>query len=112
MTTGQCFCKPGVTGQYCDQCLPNHYGFSSEGCSRKSMNLDYFLYSCEFILACNCDQYGSLDVQCDIKTGQCPCKENFMGQRCDLCEENKYRDGFECPSMIIKLKIPVFFIVV
>ena len=21
-----------------------------------------------------------------------------MGQRCDLCEENKYRDGFECPS--------------
>jgi hypothetical protein len=54
------------------------------------------------ILACNCDEYGSLDVQCDIVTGQCPCKENFMGQRCDLCEENKYRDGFECPSMIIK----------
>ena len=50
-------------------------------------------------LACNCDQYGSLDVQCDIVSGQCPCKENFMGQRCDLCEENKYRDGFECPSM-------------
>lgn len=50
-------------------------------------------------LACNCDQYGSLDVQCDILSGQCPCKENFMGQRCDLCEENKYRDGFECPSM-------------
>ena len=42
-----------------------------------------------------------LDVQCDIVSGQCPCKENFMGQRCDLCEENKYRDGFECPSMRI-----------
>ncbi|CAF4344292.1 unnamed protein product, partial [Adineta steineri] len=47
---------------------------------------------------CTCDQYGSLDVQCDIVSGQCPCKENFMGQRCDLCEENKYRDGFECPN--------------
>jgi hypothetical protein len=60
------------------------------------------LYYYDLILACNCDEYGSLDVQCDIVTGQCPCKENFMGQRCDLCEENKYRDGFECPSMIIK----------
>ncbi|CAF5168677.1 unnamed protein product, partial [Rotaria magnacalcarata] len=69
------------TGQYCDRCLPNHYGFSSEGCSQ-----------------CSCDQYGSFDVQCDITSGQCPCKDNFMGQKCDLCEENKYRDGFECPN--------------
>ena len=35
VNTGQCFCKPGVTGQHCDRCLPNHYGFSPEGCSRK-----------------------------------------------------------------------------
>jgi hypothetical protein len=28
-----------------------------------------------------------------------------MGQRCDLCEENKYRDGFECPSMKTKRKL-------
>jgi len=34
VNTGQCFCKPGVTGQHCDRCLPNHYGFSPEGCSR------------------------------------------------------------------------------
>ena len=33
VNTGQCFCKPGVTGQHCDRCLPNHYGFSPEGCS-------------------------------------------------------------------------------
>jgi hypothetical protein len=39
-----CKCNPigaynvscsGVTGQHCDRCLPNHYGFSPEGCSRK-----------------------------------------------------------------------------
>ncbi|CAF4511369.1 unnamed protein product, partial [Didymodactylos carnosus] len=37
-------------------------------------------------------------VQCDGLSGQCPCKENFMGLRCDQCEENKYRDGYECPT--------------
>ena len=30
--TGQCFCRPGVTGKACDQCMPQHYGFSEEGC--------------------------------------------------------------------------------
>jgi len=72
----------------------------------KDVHVNEFVCYCycyyDSILECNCDQYGSLDVQCDIVTGQCPCKENFMGQRCDLCEENKYRDGFECPSMNIK----------
>ena len=29
--TGQCQCKPGVTGITCDQCLPLHFGFSSSG---------------------------------------------------------------------------------
>lgn len=34
--TGQCECQPGVTGQHCDRCEANHFGFSSEGCKRKS----------------------------------------------------------------------------
>ncbi len=25
-------CRPGVTGQRCDMCLPNHFGFSPDGC--------------------------------------------------------------------------------
>jgi hypothetical protein len=72
----------------------------------KDVHVNEYIHVCItikiYFLACSCDEYGSLDVQCNIVTGQCPCKENFMGQRCDLCEENKYRDGFECPSMRIK----------
>lgn len=30
---GHCVCKPGIGGQYCEQCLPNYYGFSILGCS-------------------------------------------------------------------------------
>lgn len=37
--TGQCFCKPGVTGKHCDRCLPNYYGFSTEGCKGKVLEL-------------------------------------------------------------------------
>lgn len=34
LMTGQCRCKPGVTGPKCDKCAPQHYGFSEEGCKQ------------------------------------------------------------------------------
>lgn len=40
--TGQCQCRPGVTGKLCDSCAPLQYGFSSTGCS-----------------PCDCDETGS-----------------------------------------------------
>jgi coxsackievirus/adenovirus receptor len=52
--TGQCQCRPGVTGQRCDVCQPYQYGFSLAGC-----------------IPCECDQIGSVTLQCD-PLGQCP----------------------------------------
>jgi len=30
--TGQCVCRPGVTGLTCDSCQPGYYGYSHHGC--------------------------------------------------------------------------------
>jgi len=81
--TGQCFCRPGVTGLRCDHCEPRKYGFSLEGCKE-----------------CECDTIGSKDLQCDA-SGQCPCLENVEGRRCDRCKENKFdrqRGCIDCPD--------------
>lgn len=71
---GQCFCKSNVIGLKCDTCRPSFYGLSSEnpdGCS-----------------PCNCNTDGTFDGvnACDMDDGQCLCKENVMGTRCDQCK--------------------------
>ncbi len=42
-----------------------------------------------FILACDCNPYGSLSKECDPQTGQCTCKDKYVGRTCSQC-----RDGF------------------
>jgi len=31
--SGQCYCKRGVIGLKCDQCMPHYYGFTDTGCT-------------------------------------------------------------------------------
>jgi hypothetical protein len=34
---------------------------------------------------CSCDMHGSLGLSCDQTTGQCVCKSNFIGEKCQEC---------------------------
>ncbi|XP_065178216.1 laminin subunit beta-2-like [Sycon ciliatum] len=68
-TTGQCMCKPNADGLQCDRCKDGYSDLSTQdpaGCG-----------------SCMCDVGGSLDMQCDHVTKQCPCRPNIQGLHCD-----------------------------
>ncbi|XP_040214842.1 laminin subunit beta-2 [Rana temporaria] len=44
-------------------------------------------------LACNCDPQGSLSSECDPYGGQCRCKPNVIGRRCDQCAPGTHGFG-------------------
>ena len=46
--TGSCYCHPYVTGKFCDRCEQNAFNYTASGC-----------------LPCNCNNDGSVDLQCD-----------------------------------------------
>ncbi|PIK40931.1 putative laminin subunit alpha [Apostichopus japonicus] len=79
---GNCLrCRPDTTGEHCEDCADWYYG---DAVNRKDCR------------PCDCDRYGS--DSCDRSTGQCTCKPNVVGPRCDRCEANYYNfeSGFGC----------------
>uniref|UniRef100_A0A0N5ARB5 Laminin subunit alpha n=1 Tax=Syphacia muris TaxID=451379 RepID=A0A0N5ARB5_9BILA len=76
--TGQCYCPRYVEGQMCDRCVQYAYGYDP-------------LIGCQL---CQChpegldNEYGS--AQCDSNNGQCLCKTNVGGRRCDQCLSGYY----------------------
>ena len=77
--TGQCNCKPGVTGISCDQCIAGFYGFSESGCQ-----------------TCECTNIGSESFICDVDTGICSCLDGFEGQSCDVCATGFFNFSAGC----------------
>uniref|UniRef100_A0A0N4ZF07 Laminin subunit alpha-2 n=1 Tax=Parastrongyloides trichosuri TaxID=131310 RepID=A0A0N4ZF07_PARTI len=75
--TGQCLCKAGYVGPNCNLCSNGYFNFPD----------------CE---PCNCNPNGTLSSQCNgdlclcDNDGQCPCKNNVMGLKCDECKENSF----------------------
>uniref|UniRef100_A0A8C6P953 Laminin subunit beta-2 n=1 Tax=Nothobranchius furzeri TaxID=105023 RepID=A0A8C6P953_NOTFU len=44
-------------------------------------------------LSCNCDPQGSISSICDVRGGQCRCRPNVIGRRCDQCAPGTYGFG-------------------
>uniref|UniRef100_A0A8C1KWE5 Laminin, beta 2 (laminin S) n=1 Tax=Cyprinus carpio TaxID=7962 RepID=A0A8C1KWE5_CYPCA len=44
-------------------------------------------------LPCECDPQGSLSSECDVRGGQCRCRPNISGRRCDKCAPGAYGFG-------------------
>ena len=78
-SSGQCQCKPYITGRNCDRCMDGFYDLDSgNGCQ-----------------ACNCDAVGSLNRTCNVRTGQCFCRPGVVGLRCDSCAVNQYGFSYD-----------------
>ena len=65
---GLCSCLLGIDGPFCDNCAPDFFNFSSEGCT-----------------PCSCSQYSISPPSCDVSSGQCPCPSGATGRTCDSC---------------------------
>ncbi|XP_076973275.1 laminin subunit alpha-5 [Tamandua tetradactyla] len=70
--TGQCVCPPRTVPPNCSICQPQTFGCHP-------------LAGCE---ECNCSRPGVqelADPNCDTDSGQCKCRPNVAGRRCDTC---------------------------
>ncbi|XP_069161690.1 laminin subunit gamma-1 isoform X3 [Procambarus clarkii] len=72
--SGQCQCKPHVTGLKCNECEAGFWNLTSGvGCEE-----------------CGCDYIGALNGTCDVHSGQCFCQVGVTGRKCDMCEPYHY----------------------
>ena len=102
---GACTCKVGYSGVKCENCDEGFFRDEEGNCIGKStfcclptlQNIPKLSFE---IIECGCDATkGSEDVQCD-PTGQCPCKDSYIGLKCDICEDYYFLDASgTCQSM-------------
>uniref|UniRef100_A0A8C4HFA9 Laminin, beta 2-like n=1 Tax=Dicentrarchus labrax TaxID=13489 RepID=A0A8C4HFA9_DICLA len=63
----------------------------AEMCSKLICSISSIIH--DGALSCQCDPQGSLSGECDRVGGQCHCKSNVMGRRCDQCAPGTYGFG-------------------
>ncbi|XP_017881365.1 laminin subunit alpha [Ceratina calcarata] len=91
------------TKEFIKKCGYNHFHINAteEGFCRDSI----FSLTANYnnrALPCNCELDGTISFECEKFGGQCPCKPNIIGRRCEICKTGFY--GFpncrpcNCPS--------------
>ena len=92
---GQCHCKPNFGGRQCNQCAPGKARFVCRSfIDHRCVSAGYFRYpDC---IPCSCDMHGSLGLSCEQLTGQCICKGNFVGEKCQECAPGTTNDLLSC----------------
>nr|XP_015860734.1 laminin subunit alpha-2 isoform X8 [Peromyscus maniculatus bairdii] len=74
--SGSCLiCKPGTTGRYCELCADGYFGDAVDA------------KNCQ---PCHCNINGSFSEICHTRTGQCECRPNVQGRRCDECKPETF----------------------
>lgn len=83
-----------------------------EECKKVLSSVSYTVFEGAF--ECGCNPQGSTSAMCDPLGGQCNCKTNVMGRRCERCAPGTF--GFDaagcrrtelCKSLIIILSVVV-----
>ncbi|XP_071962430.1 usherin-like isoform X2 [Antedon mediterranea] len=74
---GQCSCKLFTTGRRCDQCITGFFNLQASNAN-----------GCE---PCTCNAAGTINgsTTCQVN-GQCTCKANVIGDKCDQCNYGYY----------------------
>ncbi|XP_033110841.1 usherin-like [Anneissia japonica] len=74
---GQCDCKVFTTGRRCDQCVTGFFNLQGSNVN-----------GCE---PCTCNAAGTISgsTTCE-STGECTCKANVIGDKCDRCNYGYY----------------------
>lgn len=75
--TGQCRCKPGVTGPHCDRCEDGSFGFDL----------------CSGCRPCDCEASAALLQPCDPQSGACVCQSGVNGPNCKHCAPGHWDYG-------------------
>ncbi|XP_069795570.1 laminin subunit beta-2 isoform X2 [Narcine bancroftii] len=71
--------------------LPAGVPMLAEMCAQLICSISAILHN--GALPCACDPQGSLSLECEKVGGQCQCKNNVIGQRCDRCSPGYYALG-------------------
>ena len=114
---GQCECEENIIGRRCEQCLTGYYGFPkclpcncptgncnriTGQCLQPKNSFEngtcyggfYGFHTINGCKKCNCNKSVGVEpdwkATCDKQSGQCRCKNNIEGVRCDRCKAGFY----------------------